>query len=331
MIEKDKLALIYRLTTGYTILDDFIVDTPSEILLNESYNIYQKLIKNNRFEDWVKSSHTEAYLLRYKIWSIKYNTELEELDKTLDNCKHALFLNYGAPGKTVEFLRKQIDGINKRKHELLSKRHMLDDYTLEGYVDYFTDLFIFSNILLDKDYNKITLNELDLTRLMNKYKKLSPGIKDLKLIARTDPWRSFWDINKNIFRIIGDNQKTLTLFSNMYENVYNHPEKPADDIIADDDALDGWFIEMKKNANKEKPNMYKARLERKYPNAQEIFVSPTDRHGNFDPSMVKQINDMNDIRGNVIRKRIEKNLDDGKQVAFLDVPEFALEALNKGK
>ena len=50
-------------------------------------------------------------------------------------------------------------------------------------------------------------------------------------------------------------QITLVSLSRMYDNVYKSPECPPDEIIADNYAIDGWFIEQheeRKKRQKEK-------------------------------------------------------------------------------
>ena len=38
----------------------------------------------------------------------------------------------------------------------------------------------------------------------------------------------------------------------MYDNVYENPERPSDEVIEDDDMLDGWFAKLRKDAEKER-------------------------------------------------------------------------------
>ena len=40
-------------------------------------------------------------------------------------------------------------------------------------------------------------------------------------------------------------QKNILILSRMYDNVQESLDCPADDIMQDDDMLDGWFIHQK--------------------------------------------------------------------------------------
>ena len=43
-------------------------------------------------------------------------------------------------------------------------------------------------------------------------------------------------------RDLTPDQKNVIVWSKMYDNVYENPECPNEEVIKDDDLLDGWFI-----------------------------------------------------------------------------------------
>lgn len=68
-------------------------------------------------------------------------------------------------------------------------------------------------------------------------------------IARTDPWRSIWNSRKaegSFFGVpvveVSDEQRSILIWSGIYDSIYEHPEAPSDVVIEDDDVLDGWMI-----------------------------------------------------------------------------------------
>ena len=42
----------------------------------------------------------------------------------------------------------------------------------------------------------------------------------------------------------------------MYDNIYENPEAPAEEVIADDDLLDGWLITTKRKRDKEREESF---------------------------------------------------------------------------
>jgi pyruvate dehydrogenase complex dehydrogenase (E1) component len=69
-----------------------------------------------------------------------------------------------------------------------------------------------------------------------------------------------------------DDQRTLIGISQMYDRVYEHPECPNDDILEDDDALDGWMIIQKRKIEKDKKQQQIDSMNPKLKNAQEVFI-----------------------------------------------------------
>ena len=83
-------------------------------------------------------------------------------------------------------------------------------------------------------------------------------INVLREIVRTDPWRSYWGSapKHNIFGSTSKElnliQRSAVLFAKMYENVYQNPDCPPDDVFEDDDMFDGWMIKERIKREKDK-------------------------------------------------------------------------------
>lgn len=72
--------------------------------------------------------------------------------------------------------------------------------------------------------------------------------KQIRAIARSSTWRYRWNAAKSIGDLFGKpimdfspTQQSLIYWSQVYDNVYESMEKPPDEIINDDVALDRWF------------------------------------------------------------------------------------------
>jgi hypothetical protein len=84
--------------------------------------------------------------------------------------------------------------------------------------------------------------------------------KEIRKIARSEPWRSIWKTYSNsggdLFgRPLADmakSQRDLTYWSNIYDNVFESHERPDWSVIDDDEALDKWFEEQYNKTNKKK-------------------------------------------------------------------------------
>ena len=77
----------------------------------------------------------------------------------------------------------------------------------------------------------------------------------LRKIARSDIWKSYYSDNgiyPNGSINTNDDYRNLINLTKMYDSIKQHPECPTQDIIDDDDALDGWFLLQKDKSTKEK-------------------------------------------------------------------------------
>jgi accessory colonization factor AcfC len=85
----------------------------------------------------------------------------------------------------------------------------------------------------------------------------------------------------------------------MYDNIYKHADCPSEDIICDDDALDGWMIlEKRKSQNKDKETVIDHLIKNeKIKNSSEIFIMSdgSKEHREF-------VNNLNDPQALKIKK-----------------------------
>lgn len=94
---------------------------------------------------------------------------------------------------------------------------------------------------------------------LSKSKPLS--IEEIRYLARSPLWRSKWLASKNCDDLFGKpiveltrNQESLVYWSQVYDNVYESIDRPSQEIIDDDIALDKWFQRQKNKRDVESIN-----------------------------------------------------------------------------
>ena len=105
----------------------------------------------------------------------------------------------------------------------------------------------------------------------------------------------------------------------LYDNVYESTERPHEDIIQDDDMLDGWLITQRKEREKEqnkKVGEEKMGQNAKIQGADEVFIM-TD---NADDA--KKITDMNSVYGEKIIKSRMKALEEKGELHVTQLPDM---------
>jgi hypothetical protein len=148
---------------------------------------------------------------------------------------------------------------------------------------------------------------------------IDPGT--IKKIVRFDLWKSLWNISKeNIFKGSAkdwtDEQKSLVNFSKVLDSIREHPECPSEDILDDDDALDGWILYQNQKSEKEKK---KQQLLDKYnlqdKKAGEVFVLTSDKNEK------QEIYNLNDNQTNKdIKNMIKITTESDKPIKWSELP-----------
>ena len=151
---------------------------------------------------------------------------------------------------------------------------------------------------------------------------LSLDEESFRELARNDPWKTMWGASKTgipLFDIpatyLTENQKVLINWSRLYDNIYENMDCPSEEVIRDDDALDGWLIVQHRKREKEKnKNEMESKLSDKTRNAQEVFLMADSEEE------MKKIYSLNDPAANRQRKQRLRKVDKEGDV---DITEFS--------
>ena len=99
----------------------------------------------------------------------------------------------------------------------------------------------------------------------------------------------------------------------MYDNIYESMECPSDDVISDDDAIDGWFIiQREKRDKQQKEAGLESMLSDKTKNADEIMLMTNPR----DKENIESIYSMNDAQGKMVTKSRFKQVEEQGEVKY---------------
>jgi hypothetical protein len=228
----------------------------------------EKIAKKEKYNNWLSEREAFSFLIREGIVDKDYETQLKDIAKSLDQNKKLLYQNRGND-KGEKTLRKKIAGLKHLYMDLYSRVHSLDYITFTHYVDHMGDLFLlFHNIQPKPDFYV-------LERINSIIQSSGPTVEDIRYIARTDPWRSYWLANRPApfkYDVLNQEQISLILYSRMYDAIYENPECPEESVLEDDDMLDGWMILNKEKAEREKLTNELEKKNPKLKNATEVFI-----------------------------------------------------------
>lgn len=324
--------LLYRIINGYyTINIDkhiYKVVLPTVTIKQNAYDIYLTTIDEHKFDtsSWITEKSINNLLKIYDIWDEELEKQLEKLLEDLNTIKIQLYSNY-LNSQVRTLLKDKINSTNSAINILYNKKHNFDYLTLEYYAQNVKNQYLITNMVYTVDNKKIfDYNNFDginsglLEKILVEIHQNNIDTSTIKKLARHDSWRSFWNISKeNIFegkiKDWTDEQRSLVNFSKVLDSIREHMEAPSEDIISDDDALDGWILYHNKKNETEKNKKYlsdKYGLDNK--NAGELFVITTDKEE------AKAIMGLNDVQTKKDIKEMIKISNEKGSVNWSELP-----------
>lgn len=240
------------------------------------------------------------------LWTEEDESRVEGLEKDIEKCKVEIYRARNNSAQR-EHIRKYIRAGEEQELEMMLKKNQYRANTCEGMAEQAKWEYIIKNCTtLNGELYNFQDAALDYVLSCFRSSILSEG--EIRELARSEPWKSLWVVSDkarsslfyNNDRELTLDQKNLIIWSKMYDNIQESLECPNDDVIDDNDMLDGWFIIQRKKREKEKAEaeFESGTKNEKIKNSPEIFVMTTQD----DKSRVEN---MNDIGGRMTIKQRE--------------------------
>tara|TARA_B100002019_G_scaffold65741_1_gene56451 strand:- start:4459 stop:5505 length:1047 start_codon:yes stop_codon:yes gene_type:complete len=330
----DTEGILYRIISGYYYIthnnEEYKIISASLDIKQKAHNLYNSVLKRNRFDTnhWLRRNQADILLSQNGIWGNEEEEQLKILQTRLEDIKIELYLKYNDPPMKKK-IRDSIVTAHKKINEMITKKTSMDHLTLEYYADALKQEYILANTIykngkLAFDFDES--NQHELHSFIAELKPYSITISELKAVARSELWKSYWtSTNNDVFDPPvydwSDEKRTLINLTKMYENILENPDRPENAVLEDDDALEGWMIFTQRKLEKErKKNKLMDAVGGKYKNANEIFIvtdsveEAREVHSLNDAQGMAQINHM---------KQIMKNSDE--PVAWQDLPHVKMQ------
>lgn len=274
---------------------ELILDTPSNEDRVRSNLIYDKLLQEATNAEMLNKEDA----LKIFGWTIDDETEIEGLKKDINNIKRGLLGYYPLHKSKIRQGKQLLRGAEKALLKRIIKKYNCFIYTSEHYASIESQKYLISRITKieteQKDryrsywqtdcdfYNETDLDLIDNLRVIF-FDEANYTEEVLREIARSEPWRSLWTCMKNTQKLLGSqNQRQLLYWSQVYDSIYDAYDRPAMEVINDDDLVDSWFIiqsEKMDKQSKEKSIQEKVKPG-KAGGRQEVFVM-SDKDGSKD-------------------------------------------------
>lgn len=316
---------LYRILQGRLRLPQcdpvFYIYEPSRDILEESFEIYDQTYKDAYFKGIYIKDELKEILFNNEMWSPQDDKQAEQMDKQIEELKVQAYKSYYKP-KELLGIKANIRLFEKKYFKYKSKIHLLDHVSCEGVAGFARAVWIIYQTTKDDKGNLYDYSKFTLSQVLDYYNNNSVDSKTIRYIARNEPFRSMWNIGKkqsNVFNRptldLTKDQISLSNYSSMYDNVYESSESPNEEIINDDDCLDGWFIEKRREHEKYKKQKEVESMltNKKIANSQEVFIVAPDGHS------AQKIYDMNDAHGKGIIASRNKQIDEAGSLKFTEL------------
>ena len=217
-----------------------------------------------KFKELMTREEVKDVLAQRNIWTPQDDNNLKEAEKNLEDFKVELFKNqFNAKAKKT--LRNRIAGTNKAIGEASVRRDSLDHITIENYTEVIRDQFCVAMSIEDMDGERFyhpdkffDQNSFLMESGYNIWRGELGLLQYCRELCKKDPWRSYWNsaAKENVFGKPSSEltiaQRTMIVFTKMYDNARQSPDAPSDDVFDDDDMFDGWMLLQQREAKKKK-------------------------------------------------------------------------------
>jgi hypothetical protein len=283
---------ISRIRSGYVSLrvggKRLIVHHPSIQTVLRSNEIYMEEYGRAIEEELFDDDDVYNLLVAIGLWSEKQEKEFEKIvPDHIEYWKIELYKNI-LKSNTRITIRKYLDVAKNELNRLYNVRHSFDHMTCAGYASYVKSMFLISRCTTHNN-KRVDWAKFDLNRVMGLYhENLLSGM-----------W-SVLKANGKIFDTtnITTEQQALISWSSMYDKIYESPDCPPEEVIEDDDMLDGWLLIQKRQREVDKKKHEVENIaNKKIANAGEIFLMAET------PQDAQKIDLLNDPHAAQIKKQ----------------------------
>lgn len=299
---------VSRLRSGvyYLKLDDVRIKILTPTIEDEFFanELFFEVFDQARSDEILMQEEMYDWMISKGLWSKEKDEKINVCKKDIEKLKVEMFQNRSKE-KLRETIRLYLRAAEKGLAKFQAEKDDLFSKTCEGIALQEKMMFLFGKCCFI-DNKPIDIKEFDLTSLYYEYNSLQLNEKQIRELARNDPWRLCWYSkdhsplfanDKN--RTLSNDQKGMLIWSNMYDNIQESMDCPTEEVINDDDMLDGWFIIQKRKQKSEKA---KSELEaktsnEKIANSDEIMVV-TDS-----AKEAENIHSMNSFGAEIIRQQ----------------------------
>ncbi len=311
--------LTYRILSGYVripVLDFYLkVNSPTLEQIYKSNDIYKETFD----EAWSSGVMVDREIMQMIVekgfWTPTDIQDEKQLPKDIEDAKVDMFKALFDVQKR-ERHRRLLRGMEKKLKNILTKKTHYDSMGCGGTATYAKWNWLIEECTTYDDGTPYDWQHIGVSTVLYKYQQHALSETDIREIARNDPWRTIWASGKNTGGVfdcsaaeLSEEQKAIGVWSRMYDGIQEHPECPTDEVIDDDDLLDGWLImQRRERETQAKTKRFDSTTgNEKLSNADEVFVVARSEQD------VADINDLNTEAAKYVKSERSKTINESQE------------------
>lgn len=312
---------IYSLILGYSKYKNLTIKRPTTKI---EYN--SSLVYNEVYQEALTYTLTFSQLLEklYEkdLWDLTSEGRFNDIPKLIEDKKVELYLNRNK-SETVKSIKSNLDSLRNEFSLLFTQRHAYDSYSAEGVANYIKLISIVKSCTFFK--GKLYKFNEDLDEIVSVFQANTLSEEKIRSIGRNEVWLGYWTSFKagvGLFKDLTDEQRKLIRIATFYDNLRSSPDCPPDFVIEDDDMLDGFLINKRReDENEQNSNDLESGLSEKVRNSKEIYIMCDNEED------AKRIHNMNNAYAKAAISAREKKINETGRVNEVDLPDVRKELL----
>ena len=269
-----------------------------------SYEIYEDCL----LDGMLKEEEVEEFLIENGFWSKEESELMEQIQKNMQQMKLDYFNSF-YNSTTKEYIQKNLEKQEKRVSELYKKKSLFSDKTCEYVADYARKAKYLENNAFQKN-GRLATDLFSFNKIINKFYSRYWDINArLREVAKSPEWRNIWfGVKEKLFQnnpsSFTDLQHNIISWSYYYDNINESMDRPSEEIIQDDIALDGWGEKQKrKRQEEEKKKQAEDMLPDNIGDAGEVFIPVRNQ------KEAQDVHNLNNPQGKAKLRSLKRDLD----------------------
>lgn len=318
----EKLDLINTLISGIIIIrlgKEYIYCKPP----SAEDKTFADFFSQEQYDDalidgmWTQAD-AEQYLIEMGYWHEDSEKQFKQIEDNIENMKLDYF-NHFYNSQTKEYIKKNIDKQTQRLMNLHELKYCFYDKTCEYIKSYAFHSYILSCASFLSNGVR-ACDKFPITKLVSRFRDQKYLISSrIREVSKSSSWKNNWfslkyDVFDNKGSSLTELQLSLISWSSYYEGVYQSMDKPSDEIIDDDIAIDGWSIaERRKRKEEDKKRNAEKMLPENMSGAGEVFIPVKNKREALD------VMTLNDGAGKAKLKSLKRDLETRGSLSDVDL------------